>query len=271
MEKTVQVDGLKICYLEEGSGPAVIFLHGASLGSSARVFERNLPVIGAAGFRAIAYDQPGFGLSDNPKDYTTSYRTQFITKFMDALDVERAALVGHSQAGGMVIRVALQQPNRVSHVAVVGGGSVLPPLPGKSAPAGPAEGQEGTSATPTMDDMRKILDTNFYDKSLITTELLQKRLEMSVGKNLEAFVERAKTREPQGGGAPVYQRLKEISAPLLLLYGKQDRGSAAERCALLKEQEPSLQIELIDKASHLVIWEAADKFNESLLRFLRET
>ena len=270
MEKTVQVDGLKICYLEEGSGPAVIFLHGASLGSSARVFERNLPVIGAAGFRTIAYDQPGFGRSDNPKDYTTSYRTQFITKFMDALGLQRAALVGHSQAGGMVARVALQQPNRVSHVAVVGGGSVLPPLPGKAAPAGPAEGQEGTSGTPTLEDMRKIMDTNFYDKSLITNELLQQRLEMSVGKNLEAFIERSKAREPQGGGgAPIYQRLKEVSAPLLLLYGKQDRGSAAERCALLKEQEPSLRIELIDKASHLVIWEAADKFNESLLRFLK--
>jgi len=107
MEKTTQVDGLKICYLEEGSGPAVIFLHGASLGSSARAFERNLPVIGAAGFRAIAYDQPGFGLSDNPNDYTASYRTSFIPKFIDAIGADRAALVGHSQAAGMAVRVAL--------------------------------------------------------------------------------------------------------------------------------------------------------------------
>jgi 2-hydroxy-6-oxonona-2,4-dienedioate hydrolase len=269
MEKTVQVDGLKTCYLEEGSGAAVIFLHGASLGSSARVFERNLPVIGAAGFRAIAYDQPGFGLTDNPRDYTTSYRTQFIVKLMDALDIDRAALVGHSQAGGMVARVALQHPARVSHVMIVGSGSVLPPLPGKGGSGGPAEGQEGTSTTPTLEDMRKILDTNFFNKALITPELLQKRLDMSVGKNFDAFVERSKAREPQSDGGPLYKRLKEISAPLMLLYGKQDRGSAAQRCALLKEQEPSLRIELIEDAAHLVIWEAADKFNEALLRFLK--
>src|ERR687892_384901 len=237
MEKNTQVDGLKTCYLEEGSGSAVIFLHGASLGSSARAFERNLPAFGAAGFRAIAYDQPGFGLTDNPKDYTTSYRMQFITKFMDAMGIERAALVGHSQAGGMTVRVTLQHPNRVSHLVVVGGGTVLPPLPGKTG-GGPAEGQEGTSATPTLEDMRKILDTNFFNKELITTELLQ-------------------------------QRLKEISVPLLLLYGRQDRGSAAQRCALLKEQEPRLRIELIDNAAHLLIWEAADKFNEAVLRFLK--
>src|SRR5574337_204759 len=142
MERTIQVDGLKTCYLEEGSDPPVVFLHGASLGSSARAFERNLLAFAAAGFRAIAYDQPGFGLTDNPADYSTSYRTQFIVKFLNAIDANRAALVGHSQAAGMAVRVALQHPTRLSHLLVVSGG-VLPPLPGKSG-GGPAEGQEGT-------------------------------------------------------------------------------------------------------------------------------
>jgi 4,5:9,10-diseco-3-hydroxy-5,9,17-trioxoandrosta-1(10),2-diene-4-oate hydrolase len=268
MEKTIQVDGLKISYLEEGSGPAVIFLHGASLGSSARAFERNLPVIGAEGFRTIAYDQPGFGLSDNPTDYTASYRTNFILKFMDAMGLQRAALIGHSQAAGMAVRVALQSPARVSHLMAVGGGTVLPPLPGKTG-GGPAEGQEGTSSAPTLEDMRKILDTNFFDKALITQELLQKRLEMSVGKNFDAFIARSRAREPQKDAVPIHQRLREITVPLLLLYGRQDRGSAAERCALLKEQQPELRIELIDNASHMVMWEAADKFNEIAVGFLK--
>ena len=47
------------------------------------------------------------------------------------------------------------------------------------------------------------------------------------------------------------------------------RGSATQRCSLLKERELSLRIELIDKAAHLVIWETADKFNEAVLRFLK--
>jgi pimeloyl-ACP methyl ester carboxylesterase len=268
MEKTIQVDGLKTCYLEEGSGAPVVFLHGASLGSSARAFERNLPAFAAAGFRAIAYDQPGFGLTDNPTDFATSYRTQFIVKFLDAVAAGRAALVGHSQAAGMAARVALQHPDRLTHLILVGGGGVLPPLPGKGA-GGPAEGQEGTSTTPTLEDMRKIMDNNFFNKALITGELLEQRLKMSLEKNFDAFIARSKAREPQGGGVPLYQRLKEISVPLLLLYGKQDRGSAAGRAALLKEQEPSLRIELIDDAAHLVIWEAADKFNEAALRFLK--
>src|SRR5262249_32596196 len=65
-DRFVTVAGLKLRYIEEGEGPAVIFLHGASLGSSADVFIRNLHPLARAGFRAIAYDQPGFGLSDVP-------------------------------------------------------------------------------------------------------------------------------------------------------------------------------------------------------------
>ncbi len=66
-DQFVQVDGLKTRYIEQGSGPAVVLLHGASLGSSADVFARNLPTLARAGLRVIAYDQPGFGLTDNPR------------------------------------------------------------------------------------------------------------------------------------------------------------------------------------------------------------
>src|ERR1044071_2729630 len=109
-DKFVQVDGLKTRYIEDGKGPAVILLHGASLGSSADVFERNLRPLAAAGVRAIAYDQPGFGLTDNPKDYSVAYRRRFIMMFLDALGLDKAALVGHSQAGGMAIALAFDYP-----------------------------------------------------------------------------------------------------------------------------------------------------------------
>src|SRR5437879_8569252 len=102
-DKFVQIDGLKTRYIEDGAGPAIILLHGASLGSSAYVFKRNLKPLAAAGVRAIAYDQPGFGLTDNPSDYSVAYRTRFIMMFMDGLGIQSAALVGHSQAGNMAV------------------------------------------------------------------------------------------------------------------------------------------------------------------------
>jgi pimeloyl-ACP methyl ester carboxylesterase len=268
MEKTATVDGLKTRYLEEGSGPPVIMLHGASLGSSADVFERCLGPLAGGGLRAIAYDQPGFGLTNTPADFTVSYRTAFILKFMDALKLDKAALVGHSQAGGMAARIALDHPDRVSKLLIVACGSLLPPLPDQSGKPGPAEGQEGGEQPPSLEDSRKLLESNLFNKSLATPEALRKRHEMSVGKNFENFVARNKTREPQKDAVPLWQRLKDLSMPLLMLYGMQDRGSAAKRAALFKEKEPNLKIELVDNAAHLLMWDAAEKFNQRAVQFL---
>ena len=86
-DKFAAVDGLRLRYIEEGEGPVVLLLHGASLGSSADVFIRNLAPLARAGFRAIAYDQPGFGLSDVPFDHSPAYRRDSVPKFLDAIGV----------------------------------------------------------------------------------------------------------------------------------------------------------------------------------------
>src|SRR5262245_16622325 len=119
-DRFVTVDGLKLRYIEEGAGPVVLLLHGASLGSSADVFIRNLAPLAKAGFRAIACDQPGFGLSDVPSDLSPAYRRDSIQKFLDAIGVKKTALVGHSQAGNPAVQLALANPERYSHVIVLG-------------------------------------------------------------------------------------------------------------------------------------------------------
>ncbi len=143
-DQFVTVAGIPTRYFEQGQGPATLLLHGASLGSSAEVWRRNLGPLAAHGLRVIAYDQPGFGLSGDPPEWGLGFRTAFVLKFMDALGLTRAALVGHSQAGAMAVDLALSHPDRVRAVAVLGTGSLLPPLPGQSAKkSAPAEGEEG--------------------------------------------------------------------------------------------------------------------------------
>src|SRR3954471_3893409 len=87
-DKFVTVAGLRTRYIEQGRGPAVILLHGASLGSSADVWRRNLGPLAYLGRRVIAYDQPGFGLTDDPPEWSVGFRTSFILKFMDTLGIE---------------------------------------------------------------------------------------------------------------------------------------------------------------------------------------
>jgi pimeloyl-ACP methyl ester carboxylesterase len=268
-EKFISVDGLKTRYLEEGSGPAVLLLHGASLGSSADVFERNLTPLATHGFRAIAFDQPGFGLTDNPKDYSVAYRRRFIVQFMDALGINQASLVGHSQAGNMAVSLAFDHTERISKVVAFATGSLLPPL-SQSGKSGGGEGEEGGNSEPTLDDARALLESNLFNHALITPEVLQKRHRMSVGKNFQAFIERGKA--PRGGGSkenvPIWERLHQLPVPLLMIYGKQDRGSAGARAAALKERYPGLNLHLLDNCKHLAQWDAAAEFVSLSAKFL---
>jgi 4,5:9,10-diseco-3-hydroxy-5,9,17-trioxoandrosta-1(10),2-diene-4-oate hydrolase len=274
-DKFVTVAGLKTRYFEEGEGPAALLLHGASLGSSADVWRRNLAPLAGQGIRAIAYDQPGFGLSDDPPDWALGFRTAFILKFMDALRLDRASLVGHSQAGAMAVDLALSHPDRVSRVVVLGTGSLLPPLADAPKKSGPAEGEEGGDAEPTLAEARAGLESTLYNQTLATDEEVAIRLRMSTGKNHRAFLARNRTSAAKNSGSkdlakkPLWQRLTEVRQPLLLIYGREDRGQAAKRAELAKQQFPSLDLHIVPNCKHLVQWDAADEFHRLAGPFVR--
>ena len=268
MERSLRVGGLNVRYLEHGEGAPVILLHGASLGSSADVWTRNLAALAAHRLRVIAPDLPGFGGSDNPQDHSVGYRRRFVPAFMDALDIPRASLIGHSQSGRVAVDLAFDSPQRIAKVVVLGTGSLLPPLPGNSEAA--AEGEEGATSEPTLDESRRLLESNLYHRDLATQDAVALRHGMSLGKNFEAFAARRSARgakADKGGEAP-WQRLARCPVPLLLLYGEDDRGEAARRAALARELSPRLDLRLLPRCAHLVQWDAADAFAQLVGRFL---
>jgi len=273
-DKFAAVDGLRIRYIEDGRGPAALLIHGASLGSSADVWRRNLAPLASYGLRVIAYDQPGFGLSDDPPEWGLGFRTSFILRLMDALGLDSAALVGHSQSGAMAVDLALSHPDRVRSVVVLGTGSLLPTFPEQAAKKdGPAEGEEGGDSEPTAADVRGILENNLYEQALITEAVVQDRLQMSTGKNHRAFLARlhagSGNKVAKGSGKPLRERLGEVSRPLLMLYGREDRAQAAQRAELAKQRTPGLNLHILPRCKHLVQWDAQDAFQRLAGPFLR--
>jgi 2-hydroxy-6-oxonona-2,4-dienedioate hydrolase len=281
-DRFVTVDGLNTRYMEEGSGVPAIMLHGSSLGSSADVFRRNLTALGSQGIRAIAFDLPGFGKTDPSEDLSGGYRKKFILRFMDALGLQKAVLIGHSSSGNPVVSIALENPDRISHVMILGTGSLLPPLETGGTKVG---GREGAAQSrledrmvkkePSLDDTRSLLEANLFHHELITDEELNLRHQSSIGRCFAEFVRRhAAGGEGDGnkGGAkpavPLWQRLVEIKQPLLLIYGRNDRARAEERATLLKERYPQLDLHFAEGCKHLVPWDAADLFHRLAVPFL---
>jgi pimeloyl-ACP methyl ester carboxylesterase len=92
----------------------VLFVHG--WGCSVYIFRRNMPALAHAGFRTIAVDLKGHGLSDKPVtsgEYTIDSLVEHLYDILDALEIEKPALVGHSLGGSLIYHFAARYPTRV--------------------------------------------------------------------------------------------------------------------------------------------------------------
>jgi pimeloyl-ACP methyl ester carboxylesterase len=108
--------GLKVRVVERGdaTAPPVLFVHG--WGCTSYVFRRNLPALADAGYRALAVDLKGHGLSDKPtamEEYTIDSLVEHLREVLDALGLQRPALVGHSLGGSLIYHFASRYPERV--------------------------------------------------------------------------------------------------------------------------------------------------------------
>jgi pimeloyl-ACP methyl ester carboxylesterase len=108
--------GMKIRVVERGdpTSPPVLLIHG--WGCSVFVFRRNMPALADAGFRVIAVDLKGHGLSDKPvvaDEYTIDSLVEHLLEILDALGLERPALAGHSLGASLIYHFATKNPQRV--------------------------------------------------------------------------------------------------------------------------------------------------------------
>lgn len=142
--KFVDVDGVRLHYLERGKGPALVLLHGNGL--VANDFELSGLVDRAAvNYRVICFDRPGFGYSDRPasSSWTPEEQATLLYKALHQIGVERPIVVGHSWGTMVALAMALDFPRYIRAVTLVSGyyyPSPRPDVPLMAAPAIPGIG-----------------------------------------------------------------------------------------------------------------------------------
>jgi 4,5:9,10-diseco-3-hydroxy-5,9,17-trioxoandrosta-1(10),2-diene-4-oate hydrolase len=277
-DKYVTIDGLKVRYIEEGSGTPVFLMHGASLGSSADVFRRNLGPLAAAGLRAIAFDFPGYGLSEVGSDLSLAYQTNTAPKLMDALGLKKVALIAHSRSGGQAVQLASKEPQRYSSLTVLGTGTLLPPLPadveGRYSQVAARVDREMAKTEPTIDDTKKLMQADLFHTELVTPQELALRHSRSIGRNFEVFTQRAQSQEGAGGSGaapavPQWQRMLELKIPVLLIFGREDRAHAGERAELFKKSHPEINLHIMSGCKHMVPWDAEQEVYRLAIPFIK--
>ena len=113
-------EDIKIHFVESGSGPSVIFLHGFP--DFWYCWRYQIPALTAAGYRAIALDQRGFGESSSPaaiEEYRQEELSRDVITLMDRLGIETATIVGHDWGGSLAWSLALKYPDRFDGVCGV--------------------------------------------------------------------------------------------------------------------------------------------------------
>jgi haloalkane dehalogenase len=115
-----EVDGLRMCHVDEGDGPPVVFFHGEPTWSY--LWRKVIPPVRDAGFRCLAPDYAGFGRSDKPTDlgwYTYDRHTELMATLLDDLDLRDATVVVHDWGGPIGLRLAAEHPDRIARMVVM--------------------------------------------------------------------------------------------------------------------------------------------------------
>jgi len=260
------LDGAKIRYIDTGHGPPVIFLHG--LGASMYAWRKNLPAVAAAGFRVIAFDNRGFGLSDKPPaPYDNTAYVRLAVALMDSLRLTDAVLVGHSMGGAIAAQVAIDYPQRVRGLVLVasaGLGAREPllfriarwPVLGPLALAFRGRGFTGRLLKATYFDARKVTDA---DVDQYYAPVAQPEYGRALVGVLRHF-----------GFNALEGRLDRIAAPTMVLWGEEDRWVPIAFGRALATGIPRSAFVSVPRAGHSVQEEAPDEVNHLVIRFLKD-
>ncbi len=115
----IEVDGSRIHYLDEGSGPPILFIHG--LAGQMRNFTHSLLERFKNDYRVVILDRPGSGYSTRPPhaSATISAQAATISRFAEALGLKQPLVVGHSLGGAIALALAMNHPEQVSGLALI--------------------------------------------------------------------------------------------------------------------------------------------------------
>ena len=271
--RTVQTRDWKLRYYEAGAGHPVILLHGSGPGATGwSNFSGNIESL-AESFHVYAVDMPGWGESD-PATIDRLDHVGAALQFMDALGIEKAAFVGNSMGGHTSLRLAIEHPDRVTHLITMG-----PPVsrqPRLFSPGdGPSEGLKvlvAAYADPSPENMRRLVEIMVFDKARFATpELCQARSDAALARpdHLRNYLE-GLPRSPIPTWADVDQ-LGLITAPALFIHGRDDRVVSYEHSLQLVASVPDSRLVLLNRCGHWAMIEHAAEFNPLVTDFIRNS
>jgi pimeloyl-ACP methyl ester carboxylesterase len=270
----ITLQGITIHYetIGEPDAPAVFLIHG--LYGSTASWRHNAADLAAAGYRVIAYDRPGFGLSDKVVDFDYSLDNQvdLALALLDALGVGETAVVGHSAGAKPAIELARRQPERVSQLVLVDALTTVggpPAFVGRLVELPPVWrwARVALQAYFTRENLEASLGSFYVDPSFLNEADYDAywRAFQTPGWDVALL---ALTRDSAGEQLREAE-LRQLTTETLLIWGEQDTTTPLAQGENLARLLPNSELVVIPQSGHQPFEETAEAFNATLLAFLK--
>ena len=265
---SINAGGIMTNYHDQGQGAPVVLLHGSGPGVSAWANWRLVIPHLANNFRTVAPDIVGFGFTDRPEGISYDLQTwlRHALDFLDAMQIERAHVVGNSFGGALSVALAIHAPERVSRLVLMGSVGVEFEL---------TQGLDITwGYTPTLENMRKLLDLFAFNRALVTDDLAQLRYEASMRPGVQEAYAAMFPAPRQDGIRKICSReadVKNIDHETLIIHGRDDLVIPVSCSQDLFRCIRNSQLHIFGNCGHWTQIEHNRRFNQLVTDFLLES
>ena len=267
-QHSINVNGLRIEYLEGGKGDTLVLIHGfgANKDNWTR-FAKHL----TSHFRVIAPDLPGFGESSLAPDgvYTIRVQAERLKVFVQTLGIKSLHLGGNSMGGNIAGAYASLYPEDLKSLLLIAPGGIVSSEPSEMFRR-LKDGKPNPLVAESIEDYERLLDFVFVKrpfipraikKYLIQEAIEHQSLNRKIFKQLRSSVD-----DP-----PLETMLKDLPVPTLIVWGEQDRVLHVSGAKILEAVMPNAKTEIMDAVGHLPMIEKPEETAELYLGFIEQT
>ncbi|MDF9825039.1 2-hydroxymuconate-semialdehyde hydrolase [Breznakia sp. PF5-3] len=265
--KTIKTGTFNTNYHDQGEGFPLLLAHGSGPGVSAWANWRLVIPELSKNSRVLAPDMVGFGYTDRPEGIELNMKTwvQQAIDFLDALGIEQTDIVGNSFGGALAIALAIEHPHRIRRMVLMGAMGVNFEIsPGLDSVWG---------YTPSVENMKEMLNLFVYDKSIATDDLAKMRYEASIEPGFqESFAAMFPEPRQEWVDFMAYpdEEIAKIKHHTLIVHGREDMVIPISNSYKLINLIDDAQLHVFGHCGHWTQIEQAGKFNTLVANFLAE-
>jgi 2-hydroxy-6-oxo-6-(2'-aminophenyl)hexa-2,4-dienoate hydrolase len=262
----VDAGGIRTRYLEVGQGAPLVLIHGGGAGADcAGNWGGVLPRL-APHFRVIAYDMVGFGDSDKPDpavfEYSQHERVEHLRAFLEALDIQRASLIGNSMGGATALGLAAFHPQAVERLVLMGSAGLNSTIHPELLPV--------LNYDFTREGMVRLIGALTNASFEVEDELVDYRLARSLDPQTRAaYVATMGWIREHGGLAYPDDVIARVGCPTLVVNGKDDKVVPLANAYRFLELIPDSWGWIVPHCGHWAMIEQPEAFARVCLMFLK--